>query len=304
MRWREGRRSSNIEDRRGTSQPMPMRAAGAAPLVLRLLPMLLRTRGGRLLLGLAAITLIGAQFLGFDVLSLLQGGVPSTATSTPSTAVTAAERERTDFVAAVLADIEDTWHAQFAQMGRNYEEPRLVLFRAGVRSACGLAQSAMGPFYCPADHRIYLDLSFFDELADRFGAPGDFAQAYVIAHEAGHHVQTLLGISEQVQRAGQGKSKSVVNALSVRQELQADCLAGVWGFHANRVRGILDPGDLEEALTAASAIGDDRLQQQGRGHVVPDSFTHGSSQQRVRWFQRGFETGDITNCDTFSQKEP
>ena len=278
--------------------------AGAAPLLLRVLPLLLRTRGGRLLLGIAALTLVGAHLLGIDVLSLLQGGAQSSATSAQRRAVSTEEQERTDFVAAVLGDIEDTWTAQFSALGRSYQEPHLVLFRAGVRSACGFAQSAMGPFYCPADHKIYLDLAFFDELAQRFGAPGDFAQAYVIAHEAGHHVQTLLGVSEKVQRAGQGKPKATVNALSVRQELQADCLAGVWGYHADRVRGILDPGDLEQALTAASAIGDDRLQRQAQGHVVPDSFTHGSSEQRMHWFRRGFESGDIANCDTFGERTP
>ena len=303
MRWQQGRRSSNVEDRRDEAQPMQM-GAGAAPLLLRVLPLLLRTRGGRLLLGIAALTLVGAHLLGIDVLSLLQGGAQSSATSAQRRAVSTEEQERTDFVAAVLGDIEDTWTAQFSALGRSYPEPHLVLFRAGVRSACGFAQSAMGPFYCPADHKIYLDLAFFDELAQRFGAPGDFAQAYVIAHEAGHHVQTLLGVSEKVQRAGQGKPKATVNALSVRQELQADCLAGVWGYHADRVRGILDPGDLEQALTAASAIGDDRLQRQAQGHVVPDSFTHGSSEQRMHWFRRGFESGDIANCDTFGERAP
>ncbi|MCB1630421.1 MAG: zinc metallopeptidase [Pseudomonadales bacterium] len=303
MRWQQGRRSSNVEDRRDEAQPMQM-GAGAAPLLLRVLPLLLRTRGGRLLLGIAALTLVGAHLLGIDVLSLLQGGAQSSATSAQRRAVSTEEQERTDFVAAVLGDIEDTWTAQFSALGRSYQEPHLVLFRAGVRSACGFAQSAMGPFYCPADHKIYLDLAFFDELAQRFGAPGDFAQAYVIAHEAGHHVQTLLGVSEKVQRAGQGKPKATVNALSVRQELQADCLAGVWGYHADRVRGILDPGDLEQALTAASAIGDDRLQRQAQGHVVPDSFTHGSSEQRMHWFRRGFESGDIANCDTFGERAP
>jgi len=303
MRWQQGRRSTNVEDRRDEAQPMQM-GAGAAPLLLRVLPLLLRTRGGRLLLGVAALTLVGAHLLGIDVLSLLQGGAQSSATSAQRRAIPAGEQERTDFVAAVLGDIEDTWTAQFSALGRSYQEPHLVLFRAGVRSACGFAQSAMGPFYCPADHKIYLDLAFFDELAQRFGAPGDFAQAYVIAHEAGHHVQTLLGVSEKVQRAGQGKPKATVNALSVRQELQADCLAGVWGYHADRVRGILDPGDLEQALTAASAIGDDRLQRQAQGHVVPDSFTHGSSEQRMHWFRRGFESGDIANCDTFGERAP
>ncbi|MCG3170922.1 MAG: hypothetical protein CALGDGBN_02493 [Pseudomonadales bacterium] len=303
MRWREGRRSSNVEDRRNDA-PQARMAAGGAPLLLRLLPLLLRSRGGRMLLGVGALALVGAHFLGIDVLSLLQGGAASTATPAARAPASAAEQERADFVAAVLADIEDAWHARFAELQRRYEEPHLVLFRDSVRSACGFAQSAMGPFYCPADHRIYIDLAFFDDLAERHDAPGDFAQAYVIAHEAGHHVQTLLGISDQVRQAGRGASREAVNALSVRQELQADCFAGVWGHHADRQRGILDPGDLEEALRAASAIGDDRLQRQAQGYVVPDSFTHGSSEQRVRWFRRGFESGDIGSCDTFAQREP
>lgn len=303
MRWQGGRRSDNVEDRRGEAAPVRMSAAGA-PLLLRLLPLLLRTRGGRLLLGITALTLVGARLLGIDLLSPLLGGSATPATPPAPASISSTEREKTDFVATVLADTEDTWHELFTGLGRSYEEPRLVLFHSSVRSACGFAQSAMGPFYCPADHRVYLDLTFFEELAQRFGAPGDFAQAYVIAHEVGHHVQTLLGISEQVQRAGQGASKAAVNALSVRQELQADCLAGVWGYHADRVRGILDPGDLEEALTAASAIGDDRLQQQAQGHVVPDSFTHGSSKQRVQWFRRGFDSGKVANCDTFGRTDP
>lgn len=304
MRWRDSRRSTNIEDRRDDSTPVRMAGTGGAPLLLRLLPLLIRSRGGRLLLGIGLLALIGAHFLGVDVLSLLQGGAPSMTAPAARPPASPQEQERADFVAAVLADIEDAWHARFRELGREYEEPYLVLFRDAVRSACGSAQSAMGPFYCPADHRIYLDLGFFDELAQRHDAPGDFAQAYVIAHEAGHHVQTLLGISSRVQQTGRGASAAAVNALSVRQELQADCFAGVWGHHADRVRGILDPGDLDEALRAASAIGDDRLQREAQGHVVPDSFTHGSSAQRVRWFRRGFESGDLSRCDTFAEREP
>ncbi|MDH4040855.1 MAG: zinc metallopeptidase, partial [Gammaproteobacteria bacterium] len=200
----------------------------------------------------------------------------------------------------VLASTEDTWQQVFQARGGSYRVPTLVLFSGRVNSACGLASSAVGPFYCPGDQKLYIDLSFFDDLQQRYGAPGDFAQAYVVAHEVGHHVQTLLGISQQVQEAGRGKSKAQVNALSVRQELQADCFAGLWGNQANRQRQWLDPGDLEEALRAATAIGDDRLQREAGGQVVPDSFTHGTSAQRVAWFKRGFESGDIKACDTFA----
>jgi hypothetical protein len=200
----------------------------------------------------------------------------------------------------VLADTEDAWSAIFAEGGQRYVEPTLVLFTDRVQSACGMAGAAMGPFYCPADQQIYIDLGFYDELRTRFRAPGDFAQAYVIAHEVGHHVQNLLGVSDEVHKAQRGLSKAEANALSVRLELQADCFAGVWANHAQRTRALLEPGDLEEALGAASAIGDDRIQRQTGGAVAPDSFTHGSSEQRVRWFRRGFETGDGGLCDTFS----
>jgi predicted metalloprotease len=205
-----------------------------------------------------------------------------------------------DFVSVVLADTEDTWSQLFRQMGRTYEEPRLVLFSGAVKSACGMAQSAMGPFYCPMDRKVYIDLSFYRDLKYRHNAPGDFAQAYVIAHEVGHHVQNQLGISSKVQRAQQQVSRSQANQLSVMLELQADCFAGVWANHAEKQRQILEQGDLEEALNAASQIGDDRLQQQSRGYVVPDSFTHGSSTQRVRWFSQGFKTGSINQCNTFN----
>jgi hypothetical protein len=303
MRWKQERRSENVEDRRG--QSASPRLASGAPVLLQLLPMLLRSRGGRYLLGILAVVVIGAQFLGVDILSLLTTGGPGVqAPSGQQAAPSAAEQERAEFVAHVLGSTEDTWRQQFAALGRNYEDPRLVMFSGSVQSACGYAQAAMGPFYCPADHKVYLDLAFFDELHQRFGAPGDFAQAYVIAHEVGHHVQTLTGISAQVQAAGRGASKAQVNALSVRQELQADCFAGVWANHADSSRQILDPGDLEEALGAATAIGDDRLQKQTQGYAVPDSFTHGSSEQRVRWFRRGFESGDIGSCDTFAAQQP
>ena len=200
----------------------------------------------------------------------------------------------------VLADTEDTWSAIFQQAGRDYQEPNLVLFSGSVQSACGMASAAMGPFYCPGDQKVYIDLAFFGDLKRRHGAAGDFAQAYVIAHEVGHHVQTLLGISKQVRSAQRGLGKSEVNALSVKQELQADCFAGLWGNHADRSRQVLEQGDLEEALNAAAAIGDDRLQKQGQGYVLPESFTHGSSEQRVQWFRQGIETGDFSDCDTFA----
>ena len=230
---------------------------------------------------------------------LLLGGGGSTVSTEPRE-LTPAEKEMGDFVAAVLADTEDTWQAEFKKLGGTYREPTLVLFTGRVNSACGMASSAVGPFYCPGDQKLYLDLSFFQDLKQRHGAPGDFAQAYVIAHEVGHHVQTLIGVSDQVRQAGRGRSKTEVNALSVKQELQADCFAGLWGHAANTERQLLDPGDLEEALTAATAIGDDRLQRESGRGVVPDSFTHGSSAQRVKWFKRGFETGDINSCDTFT----
>jgi hypothetical protein len=212
----------------------------------------------------------------------------------------AANDPQRDFVSAVLGDTEDTWRELFQQAGRQYRDPTLVLFSGGVDSACGFAQSAVGPFYCPGDQRVYLDLSFFRELEQRFGAAGDFAQAYVIAHEVGHHVQTLLGVSAQVNAARQrGERMEGANGLLVRQELQADCLAGVWAFHAQQRLNWLEPGDVEEALNAANAIGDDRLQRQAQGQVVPDAFTHGTSAQRMRWFSTGFERGEVNRCDTF-----
>ena len=219
----------------------------------------------------------------------------------PSAGSTKLEDEQSQFVAVVLADTEDTWNAVFQKAGRDYREPSLVLFSGSVRSACGFAQAAMGPFYCPADQKVYIDLSFYSDLQNRFRAPGDFAQAYVIAHEVGHHVQTLLGISEQVQRQKAQLSRAEANQLSVRQELQADCLAGIWAHHADRTRALLEQGDIEEGLNAASAIGDDRLQKQSQGYVTPESCTHGSTAQRVKWFKRGYASGDINTCDTFGE---
>jgi hypothetical protein len=241
--------------------------------------------------------------LGVDVLSLFLGGAGG-GTAQPTRQLSEQEQQMADFVSVVLADTEDTWHGIFRQQGKAYREPTLVLFTGRVNSACGMASAAVGPFYCPGDQQLYIDLSFFHDLKVRHGAPGDFAQAYVIAHEVGHHVQTLLGISQQVQSIGRGKSKEQVNALSVRQELQADCFAGLWAHAANIDRELLDPGDLEEALNAATAIGDDRLQREAGRQVVPDSFTHGTSMQRVKWFKAGFESGDIAACDTFSSENP
>jgi predicted metalloprotease len=205
-----------------------------------------------------------------------------------------------DFVAAVLGSTEDTWTELFALGGRRYNKPTLVLFSGAVQSACGFAQAAVGPFYCPADRKLYIDLAFYRDLQDRFHAPGDFAQAYVVAHEVGHHVQNLLGIADEVQAARRKGGERQANALSVRMELQADCLAGIWAAQANRTKRILEPGDIEEGLGAAAAVGDDRLQMASRGYVSPESFTHGSSDQRVRWFRRGLDSGNIKVCDTFT----
>ncbi|WP_116364313.1 neutral zinc metallopeptidase [Parahaliea mediterranea] len=297
MRWKDGRRSSNVEDRRGET-PSYSSAASAAPLLLRFLPALIRSKTGRTLLIVGVLVIVGGRLLGVDVLSLFLGGGGSTNQAPPS--FSQQEQELADFTSVVLADTEQTWHNYFRHLGRDYREPTLVLFSGRVSSACGMATAAVGPFYCPGDQQLYIDLSFFHDLKARHGAPGDFAQAYVIAHEVGHHVQTLLGISRQVQAAGQGRSKAEVNALSVRQELQADCFAGLWGHAANTERNLLEAGDLEEALRAATAIGDDRLQREAGQRVVPDSFTHGTSAQRVRWFRTGFDGGDINACDTFS----
>jgi hypothetical protein len=287
MRWRDGRRSQNVEDRRGGRSEL----GGGG----------LRLGGGGILLLLVGAWLLGVNPL--QVLSLLAGGGSETMSlPDPSAAPPAAgapKDEGADFVSVVLADTEDTWSTLFEQAGSRYQPPKLVLFSQLVRSACGTAQSAMGPFYCPLDQAVYIDLDFYRELRDRFGAPGDFAQAYVIAHEIGHHVQTLLGTSEQVRAAQQRAGEAQANQLSVRLELQADCYAGVWAHHADRARQVLEAGDVEEGLGAAAAIGDDRLQQQTQGQVVPESFTHGSSRQRVEWFSRGLELGSLERCDTF-----
>jgi uncharacterized protein len=277
MRWSMGRRSTNVEDRRGLRVS---RGAGG---------------GG---LGLIVMALV-AMYFGVDPRVFLEqvDTGPATTHEVPYQA-SPEEEQLKEFVSVVLADTEDVWRELFEQMGRSYEEPTLVLFRDAVQSACGLAGAAVGPFYCPLDHKLYIDLSFYDDLRGRFGAPGDFAQAYVIAHEVGHHVQTLLGITEKLQAARQ-RGGAEANAISVRFELQADCLSGVWAHHAHRARQVLEQGDVEEGLAAAAAIGDDRLQRKAGGQVVPESFTHGTSEQRVRWFRRGLEAGDLDRCNTF-----
>lgn len=279
MRWQGGRQSGNVEDRRGTPGRPVMAGGGIGLLILVIIVML----------------------LGGDPRALLQNlpqqPPPQPGRIDPEEA--AADDELKQFVSVVLADTEDVWNQLFQEMGSQYPDPALVLFSGQTRSACGFASAAMGPFYCPADQKVYIDLAFYDEMKTRFGAPGDFAQAYVIAHEIGHHVQNQMGILEKV-HALQGRvSKAEYNEASVRLELQADYLAGVWAHHAQRLRNILEPGDIEEALNAASAIGDDRLQKQSQGYVVPDSFTHGTSAQRSRWFRKGLESGRIEDGNTF-----
>lgn len=282
MKWRNRRTSSNVEDLRSTSG----RKTGGK-------------KGG---IGIIAVALI-AMYFGVDpriIMSLLDG-TPMTQTSSqpdPNYKPTAEQQQLAEFTAVVLADTEDTWQALFQQMDRRYEDPKLVLFTDSVRSGCGHAESAMGPFYCPSDKKIYIDLGFYKQLKDRHNAPGDFAQAYVIAHEVGHHVQNLLGISRQVRQAQQGLSEAQANAWSVKLELQADCFSGVWAHHTEQEKHILEQGDIEEALNAASAIGDDRLQKEARGYASPESFTHGTSQQRIYWFKKGFVDGTIESCST------
>ncbi len=280
MRWKSGRRSSNVEDRRGFR--VSRRAAGGGI--------------GTLLLVLVAL------YFGVDPSVVINQGVPPGGTTTQQTQPgtgSPADDQLAAFISVVLADTEDTWHALFRQMGGTYQEPYLVLYSGAVESACGYAQAAVGPFYCPRDQKVYIDLSFYQDLKKRFNAPGDFAQAYVVAHEIGHHVQNLLGIAGEVHDLRGRVSEAQGNRLSVMMELQADCLAGVWAHHAERSRQILEEGDVEEALNAASAIGDDRLQRQSRGYITPDSFTHGSSEQRVRWFRIGLQTGEVSRCNTF-----
>src|SRR5262245_25084728 len=284
MLWQGRRESENVEDDRGSGG---------------------RGGGGRLVLGGGIGTIV------IVIIYLLLGGDPqalfnSQQAQIPQSAQTdsqAPHDEASKFVAVVLADTEDAWHAIFRQMGREYQEPTLVLFTDQTRSGCGFASGASGPFYCPEDRRVYIDLGFYRLLQQRLGAGGDFAQAYVIAHEVGHHVQNLLGITDRIQAMRGRISESEYNQLSVRLELQADFLAGVWARYADRVKGVVEAGDIEEAMRAAAAVGDDRLQRSARGYVVPDSFTHGSSEQRVRWFRRGYETGDLSQGDTFKTRD-
>ena len=285
MKWEGNRQSRNVEDRR---------SSGSSPVW-----------GGRSIgIGTIVVALVGGWVLGIHPLTILGmlsggGGAPVVQQNTPAQGPPTHDTMG-QFVATVLADTEDVWGHIFKQGGAAYKEPKLVLFRGAVGTACGTGQAAMGPFYCPGDHKVYIDLSFYDQLKNELGAPGDFAQAYVIAHEVGHHVQNLLGISGQVDQMRSRVSKVEYNKLSVKLELQADCFAGVWAHHADNQRKILEQGDVEEAMNAAAKIGDDALQKAQTGQVVPDSFTHGTSAQRQRWFKTGLQSGSIQSCDTFS----
>jgi hypothetical protein len=282
MLWKDRRKSDNVEDRRDE----------------------VVSRGSKK--GMGIITLIVAiiaMYFGVDPSVILQH-IPNqqpTTTSAPRTQ-SAEEEQLKAFISVVLADTEDAWNKIFQEMGKTYQEPTLVLFSGAVQSACGFADAAVGPFYCPADKKAYIDLSFYQDLKQRFHSPGDFAQAYVIAHEIGHHVQKLLGISDKVHAASAKLSEVEANKLSVKLELQADCFAGVWANHTDKTKRILEKGDMEEALNAASNIGDDRLQKQTRGQITPDSFTHGTSEQRMRWFKRGFDSGKIDQCNTMDAR--
>src|SRR3954462_13845478 len=283
MLWQGRRESENVEDERGSGGGRRIAVGG----------------------GIGGVILVVAYLLlGGDPSALIESDQPDAQVSQPSSLDrNAPSDDATKFVAVVLADTEDAWNAVFQQMGRRYEEPKLVLFSDQTRSGCGFASAASGPFYCPEDRRLYIDLAFYRMLRDRFGAPGDFAQAYVIAHEVGHHVQNLLGISDKLQAARGRVSEAEYNQLSVRLELQADFFAGVWAHYADRVKHVVEAGDIDEAMRAASAVGDDTLQRRSRGYVVPDSFTHGSSAQRVRWFRKGYDTGDVRQGDTFAARD-
>lgn len=277
MRWKGRKQSSNVEDRRGLS------AKGIA--------------GGGI--GTIVIVLV-VLLLGGDPTSLIQNIQTTDQTTTSNYTETAEEKELAQFVSVILAETENVWHNIFADIGKQYREPKLVLFSGSVQSACGVAGSSTGPFYCPGDQKLYIDLSFYQELQTKFKAPGDFAMAYVVAHEVGHHIQNLLGTMEKVQQLRSRISQEEYNQYSVRLELQADFYAGVWAHYTDRIEGLLEEGDLEEALNAASAVGDDRIQKQAQGYVVPESFTHGTSEQRKRWFYKGYKTGDIRQGDTFN----
>lgn len=284
MRWQGRRESNNVEDRRsagsggGGGFRVPMGGKGGIIIV---------------------VVVLVAGYYGIDLTPLLGGGGSQQISQTQQ--VSPQDDELAKFTSVILASTEDTWKTLFQQEGKQYREPKLVMYRGATRTGCGTGQSVMGPFYCPADSTVYVDLSFYQELKDKLGADGDFAQGYVVAHEVGHHVQNLLGIERKVREMQQGASQTEVNRLSVKLELQADCFAGVWG-HVMQEQQVLEPGDLQEALNAAQAIGDDRLQQQSQGRVVPDSFTHGTSEQRYSWFKRGFDSGNYKECDTFAAR--
>jgi uncharacterized protein len=293
MKWEGNRESENVEDRRGASGGGGM---GGLPI------------GGRHIgLGSVAIALVAGWIFGINpltVLGLLSGGGGGpVATQQAPAARPPADDKQAKFMATVLGFTEDVWTEQFKQMGSTYSRPKLVLFRGAYPTACGQGQAAMGPFYCPGDQKVYIDLAFYDVMKNRLGAPGDFAQAYVIAHEVGHHVQNLLGISGKVDGMRGRVSEAQQNALSVRLELQADCFAGVWAYHSQSAKQILEQGDVEEALNAATQIGDDTLQRKSQGTVVPESFTHGSAAQRVTWFKRGLQTGSVNQCNTFEARQ-
>lgn len=287
MRWEGNRESENVEDRRGGGGGFSI-------------------GGGTLSIGSVVIAVVASLIFGVDpgtVLSLLSGGGAPTMQAQAPARPPPASDETARFVSTVLADTEDTWGQIFREGGASYRQPRLVLFTGQTPTACGMGQTATGPFYCPGDQKVYIDLSFFRLMRQRFHVAGEFAQAYVIAHEVGHHVQNLMGIMQKVDQARRGASEREANALSVRLELQADCFAGVWARNADQARGILESGDVETALNAATAIGDDALQKQAQGYVVPDSFTHGSSAQRVRWFKRGLDSGKVSACNTFQARQ-
>ncbi len=304
MRWRQGPRSDNIEDRRGQGGGGGFGLPGRGGRRVRI-----PTGGKRGGMGIGGIivVLVLMYFFGGDIGQILGpggGGLTQAPTQTQQTNISPGKAdEMKQFVSAILGSTEEVWHAKFKELNRQYKEPKLVLFTNYVNSACGSAQAAMGPFYCPGDQKIYIDLSFYNDMKNKLGAPGDFAQAYVIAHEVGHHIQTILGIAARVSAARRSASKVEGNQLQVRMELQADCLAGVWANSSQRARNWLEKGDIEEGLNAASAIGDDRLQRRSQGRVVPESFTHGSSAQRVRWFKRGLEAGKMGACDTFKARQ-
>ena len=297
MKWQGRRRSENVRDQRGKSSGGGM--GGGSNLIFGLLTMFFRggiTKTKVIIL----LAVVGFFFFFGNPLSLLNSSPGLSANQGQAQPTGVEKDELYQFVEVVIADTEDVWNKLFSEHGASYVEPQLVVFDGRVRSGCGGASSASGPFYCPADQSAYIDLSFYRALSERFSAPGDFAMAYVIAHEVGHHVQNLLGTSDQVHEARARLSEEEYNQLSVRLELQADFFAGVWAHHAQKMNNILEPGDIEEALTAANAIGDDKLQKQAQGYVTPDSFTHGTSEQRVRWFTKGFETGDLSQGDTFN----